>query len=195
LRAAVGVASNLALASVLWRANPMSAVYTRFMPRERKPTTPHSVVMHRGTQPCGYPLRVHPASDRGPRLLRGRPSGAAKHAASLARPGRSPGPGTPRSLQLPHSGELPDSCQVPLSRTRSVPAAKAQRHTPRSTGNTCRSFAETVSYFLRLYVQPCERGRLPVPARLQSLELMEGLVHLAGEVRLIAAYPLQVGLI
>ena len=73
--------------------------------------------------------------------------------------------------------------------------AKAARHTTRSTGKSLRSFAETVSYFLGLHVQPGERGRLPLPACLQGFELVEGLVHLAGEVRLVAAYPLQVGLI
>jgi hypothetical protein len=72
---------------------------------------------------------------------------------------------------------------------REVPAAR-----PRSTGKSCRSLAETVSYFLGLHVQPCERGRLPLPARLQGFELVESLVHLAGEVRLVAAYPLEVSL-
>jgi len=73
---------------------------------------------------------------------------------------------------------------------REGPAAHA-----RSTGKSLRSFAETVSYFLGLHVQPCERGRLPLPACLQGFELVESLVHLAREVRLVAAYLLQIGLI
>src|SRR5215210_1004022 len=49
--------------------------------------------------------------------------------------------------------------------------------------------------FLALHVQPCQRGRLPAPARLQGLKLVEGLVHLSAEVRLVAAYRLEVGLV
>ena|SRR5215217_2740206 len=46
--------------------------------------------------------------------------------------------------------------------------------------------------FLRLEVHPSEGCGLAVPARLEGLELVEGLVHLPGEVRLVARYLLEV---
>src|SRR5215217_9296720 len=49
--------------------------------------------------------------------------------------------------------------------------------------------------FLALHVQPCERGRLPAPTRLQGLEFVESLVHLSAQVRLVAAYRLEVDLV
>jgi hypothetical protein len=58
-----------------------------------------------------------------------------------------------------------------------------------------RESTEKLFRILALHVQPCERGRLPAPAPLQGLQFVEGLVHLSGQVRLVAAYPLQIGLL
>ena len=59
----------------------------------------------------------------------------------------------------------------------------------------CLLYGRNCFVFLCLHVHPGQGGGRPASARLERLELVEGLVHLAGEVRLVAAYPLQVGLI
>src|SRR5215204_6839097 len=72
---------------------------------------------------------------------------------------------------------------------------RAGSQQPRMPGGCCAAPPRNCFVFLALHVQPCERGCLPAPASLQGLELVESLVHLSAQVRLVAAYRLEIGLV
>src|SRR5215207_5215756 len=72
---------------------------------------------------------------------------------------------------------------------------RAGSQQPRMPGGCCAGPPRNCFVFLALHVQPCEWGCLPTPARLQGLELVEGLVHLSAQVRLVAANRLEIGLV